>query len=382
MKIVISLIGRFHAFDLAEQLEKRGYLSKLITTYPKFLVKRWNISSVNIVSSPLLELINRVKAKIPFFSNEGISLLIKRIHTWKVKRELKGANIFVAWGGSSLQAIIKAKKLGIPVVLERGSSHHSFQMKILQEENDLFGYNFKPDYYIWERDLLEYELADYISVPSAFVKKSFISYGISEDKLIVNPYGVDLSSFVQIPKKDKTFRIIFCGQISLRKGVQYLLQAFHELQLKDAELWLIGAVSPEMEYLVDRFSSEKIIYKGVQPQKELYKLYSEGSVFCMQSIDEGMAMVQLQAMACGLPLICTTNTGGEDLISQDGEEGFVIPIRDVATLKDKITYMYDNPAACEIMGRKAKLRVSTGFTWDDYGDRTVANYKNIIFSKR
>jgi glycosyltransferase involved in cell wall biosynthesis len=95
------------------------------------------------------------------------------------------------------------------------------------------------------------------------------------------------------------------------------------------------------------------------------------------SIEEGFAMVQFQAMACGLPLICTTNTGGEDLITNDGEEGFVIPIRDVDAIKEKILYLFNNPNIAKKMGQSAKIKVRDNFSWDDYGNRYVENLRKI-----
>ena len=88
-------------------------------------------------------------------------------------------------------------------------------------------------------------------------------------------------------------------------------------------------------------------------------------------------MVQLQAMACGLPVICTTNTGGEDII-RNGKEGFVVPIRDVEALKEKILYLYNNPEKCKRMGYNAKKMVRENFTWDYYGDRIIKKYKEIL----
>ena len=98
----------------------------------------------------------------------------------------------------------------------------------------------------------------------------------------------------------------------------------------------------------------------------------------MPSIQDGLALVQLQAMACGLPLICTTNTGGDDLITEQGKEGFVIPIRDVNAIKDKITYLYKNPIIRDEMGNNAKERVKAGYTWADYGERYYENLRMII----
>ena len=82
-------------------------------------------------------------------------------------------------------------------------------------------------------------------------------------------------------------------------------------------------------------------------------------------------------MACGLPVICTTNTGGEDIV-RDGIDGFIIPIRDVEALKEKLIYLYENPDICKAMGQSAKERVSKGFSWDDYRERMVKEYERIL----
>lgn len=89
-------------------------------------------------------------------------------------------------------------------------------------------------------------------------------------------------------------------------------------------------------------------------------------------------MVQCQAMACGLPLICTTNTGGADLVGEDGEAGYVVPIRDVEALKARIRHLYANPDLARKMGQRAKARVAQGLTWKDYGDRYAANIHRIL----
>ena len=124
------------------------------------------------------------------------------------------------------------------------------------------------------------------------------------------------------------FRVVWCGTLCVRKGIHYLLQAFHELDLKNSELILIGAIDEDFKLFLDKYKKTNIKALGPKPQKTLPRYYSQGSIFVHPSIEEGLSMVQLEAMACGLPLICTTNTGGEDIIT-DEKDGFVVPIRDV-----------------------------------------------------
>ena len=253
MKVIISVIGRFHAFDLAKQLQNHKALGKLISTYPKYITKKWGIKSNKIVGELILELINRYRSKVPFISDEKISLFIKKMHQSHVSRYIKNNDIFIGWSGSSLYSIIEAKEKGLITILERGSSHYSYQVKVLQEEFTSHGLTQKINYSFWQRDLLEYELADYISIPSSFVKRTFVEQGFDESKLIVNPYGVNLQEFKQVPKEDDVFRIIFAGGGSLRKGYHYLLQAFYELDLPNCELWHLGSVNDEVKPYIKKY---------------------------------------------------------------------------------------------------------------------------------
>jgi len=383
MKVTISVIGRFHLFNLAQQLLKRNYLWQLITSYPKFEVVKYEIPRKKVSSIIIKEIIERGWRKLPEFLKEiynpqyFIHRLFDILASFKLK---KGADIVIV---SGLYTLRKAKKLRALTIAERGSSHISYQNKILSEEYEKFGVKIEPfmlpHQKIIEDELKSYEEVDYISVPSSFVKRTFLEYGFPENKIIQVPYGVDLSQFKQVSKEDNIFRVIFVGGMILRKGVHYLLRAFSELNLSNSELMLIGAMNDEIKPFFKKYDG-KFNYIGKVPQKELYKYYSQSSVFVIMSIEEGLAMVQLQAMACGLPVICTTNTGGEDIV-RDDKDGFIIPVRDVEALKEKLLYLHKNPEICRQMGQSAKERVSSGFTWNDYGDKMIKIYESIISKK-
>jgi glycosyltransferase involved in cell wall biosynthesis len=383
MKVVISVGGRFHAFYLAQQLLKRGYLNKLVTSYPKFEAAKYGIPKNKVGSVIIKELMFRPWQRFPLWLKNLYNphFLINEVYDKWASHLCPRGDICVAFSSFALHTIRKAKDMGTKTILERGSSHILYQAEILKEEYEKYG--FKPQSVhpkIVEKELQEYEEADYISVPSIFAKKTFLNSGYPEEKLIHVPYGVDLVDFNLVPKEDGIFRIIHCGEIDLQKGAHYLLRAFYELNLPDTELWLIGRMSEEMRPFLRKYDNGKIFHKGTYPQNELHKYYSQGSVFVLMSIQEGLAMVMPQAMACGLPVICTTNTGGEDIV-RDGVDGFIISIRDVKALKEKLTYMYENQSLCKQMGRNARERVRGAFTWDDYGERMIKVYEKILYEK-
>lgn len=373
MKVTISVNGRRHAFDFAEQLNKLGYLNQLITSYPTFKVEEWNIPKKYIRSLLPIEIFKRTIEYLPGNYYEKLDLAQNNVFDSMVSKILPiDSDVFIGWSGTSLKTIRKAKSYNIMTVLKRASAHIVEQKKILKEEYDKFQIRPKlPNKNIIQKELKEYEETDYIDVPSSFVKRSFIKHGIAENKLINVPYGVNLSYFHPTEKEDSIFRIVYAGRLSIQKGSHYLLRAVKELNLTDFEMWHLGSIDDEMDGFIKRYRADNILFMGHKPQNELYKYYSQGSVFVMPSIQEGMAIVQLQAMACGLPLICTFNTGGEDLID-DGVQGFIIPTSNIDILKEKILFLYENRDLCKEMGQNAMVKISCGFTWKDYTKKMAA----------
>jgi len=381
MQITISVGGRFHAFYLAQQLFKRGYLKRLITSYPKFEVKKYGIPPDLVRSLVLMEVLERLWEKLPSIVRAGYNpqFALAELFDKEACRYIDSSDIFVGWSGFSLHALRKAKDKGALAIVERGSSHISYQQEILREEYKNFGLKFKGAHpKIVDKELMEYEEADYIEVPSAFAKETFLEHGIKEEKILQGFRGVNLHEFGRkTPKFDGVFRIIYVGGMSLRKGVHYLLQAFSELNLPKAELWLIGRMSNEVAPFLKKYGNARVFCKGPYPQRELYKYYSQGSIFVLMSIEEGFANVIAQAMACGLPVICTNNSGGGDIV-REGVDGYLIPIRSVTLLKKALERLYENPELLKELSENAQKQVASSFTWDNYGEQIIGKYKEVL----
>lgn len=382
MRVSVCCPTKFWAFYLAEQLYKRGLLKRLYTSYYGRWGGKRNNDGLNISRDRVST--NLISALLYYAHNPGDHLFRSHFFGNWVAGQLSTEDIVTSWGLAALPIIRRAHQLDIMALVERGSSHALVQRDILLEEYEKWGgptdelrRSFSQARL--EQELLEYDLADYIVIPSSFVERSFLDYGIPREKLIKIPFGVDLRTFQQLPKQDTIFRVVFAGSMSLRKGVPYLLQAFAELKLPRAELWLVGGKLPEIDPFFRRYEGT-FRYFGHQPQAGLPAYYAQGSVFAICSVEEGMALVQLQGMACGLPLVCTPHTGGDDLV-EDGKEGFVVPIRNVAALKEKILYLYQHQDICYEMGQAAKQKVQQGYSWHNYGTRIAKAYQRILQHK-
>lgn len=391
MNITIATSGGTkRAVFLAKKFDGAGFLERLYIPFyaPKnrFLSKvfKWRagltfISVNRTTTNSILFILQRMcaRAHLHFQTRYLFAELFDRY----VARHLaKGADILFVESLIALHTMRKAKKLGMITILDRTNSHIQYQTDILKEEYEKLGLRFvfnSPT--VIQKSLKEYEEADYIAVLSTFVKRTFLAKGIPERKLLLLPSGINLSIFQQVSKEDTVFRIIYCGLTCVKKGTHYLLEAFEQLSLPNAELWLIGGILDDIKPILIKYQG---FYRSINyvAHSELYKYFSQGSVFVLPSLEEGLAKVIIEAMACGLPVIATTNTGAEDVV-REGQDGFVIPIRDVDALKEKILFLYNNRNICEQMGQSAKERVKKNFSDDAYAKRIISAF-NMVLNRR
>ncbi len=377
MKITLSVAGRLHSFEAARELESRQSLAHLMTSYPRFAVTPHGIPANKVKSHPWMEVSRRLWGKMPeamkdrwnaqFFFDHQFDL-------WAARQLRADSDVVVGWSGCSLSTLRRAKELGMVATVDRGSSHMLTQQRLLEEEYARFGLKFVLTHpRTIEQEVTEYAEADVIQVGSLFAMKTFKEHGVPESKILHLPYGFVPNTFKSTAPKDKGFRIVFCGNLSLRKGLVYLLEAFSQLKLKDAELWVFGGPSADFDAAKIKLDRPGVKYFGKQPWSVLAEHFSRGSVFCLPSIEDGFAMTLLQAMACGLPAIGTDHSGAPDAV-RSGQEGFVVPIRNVDALKESILWCYRNRERCDEMGQAAQRRVYEQFQWKNYADKMLAYY--------
>jgi starch synthase len=377
MKAAIGSAGPFYTFDLARQLERLGHLEHLYTAYPSWKVDglpKEKVSTFPWLMGPAMLAnrfgFNRVRDRLNF-------PMIETYDRWMAGR-LAPCDVFHCLSSFGLQSHRAARaRHGALTVCDRGSTHIQYQNEIMCDEFARFGLAFPGiDSRVVERELEEYAFCDLIFVPSSCAMRTFVDKGVPREKLRLNPFGVDLAMFHREPKSDRTFRVLFVGTVSIRKGLPYLFEAMAGLGRDDLELCIAGVIEPEMRPLMAKYEGS-YRYLGAVPRGELHKHYSEASVLVLPSIEEGLALVQAQAMACGVPVIATENTGAADLFT-DGVEGFIVPIRDANAIREKILTLYENPEMRERMGEAALARVKTIGGWDEYGARAAGYYRAAL----
>jgi glycosyltransferase involved in cell wall biosynthesis len=384
-RVVQSVPGAFHHFDLAREMVARGNLERIFSTFPWARLKREDVPR-ELVSTfpfihPALMILNRWGIDFP----ESIGWLMNYANAisfdhW-VSRKIPDCDVLVALSGTGLTSGRVVQKRGGKYVCDRGSSHIRFQNQIVTEEYRRWGVDLRPcDPRVIRREEEEYAQADAITVPSEFSRRSFLEMGVPKAKVHKVPYGVRLENFGAIsqPPSD-SFEVLFVGGVGFRKGIPYLLEAFERFTHPHKRLRIVGGVQKEIRSYLSKGNHENVEFLGAVPQRELKKIMSSSHVMVLPSLEEGLALVQAQALACGCPLISSTNTGGSDLFTH-GVEGFEVPIRSAEAITERLQQLADDPLLQQRMREAAIAKVRSLGGWHTYGEDYLAVLNQLVLS--
>jgi alpha-maltose-1-phosphate synthase len=373
MQIIQAVYGVFHHFELAHQLHRRNHLRRIYSTWPWTRLKREGLPHEFVRTFPLVHTTDYLLRRTPLYS----AALDARFNEWNslsfdawIRHRIEPCDAFIGISGVGLTSGPLVQSRGGKFICDRGSTHQRFQDEVMAKEHRRWNIpHTAPASHILRREETIYANADAITVPSTVARRSFLTMGIASEKVHVIPYGVRLDKFTPagLPPTD-TFEVLFAGQISLRKGIPYLLEAFARLRHPRKRLTLVGAVQDDLRTILPNLPTENANFTGNIPQSELAARMSSSHVLALASVEEGLALVQGQAMACGCPVITTIATGAEDLFT-DGIEGFIVPDRDTAALTDRLQQLADDPALRQRMSTACLARVQHLGGWDNYGNQ-------------
>ncbi|MCC4214253.1 glycosyltransferase family 4 protein [Leeuwenhoekiella parthenopeia] len=366
-RVCIVVNGKFHAFDYAYELQQRGLLFKLISTMPFSVARKYGIKRRNYVGLPVLELLKRFSRVV--FKKELNPTIYSRLFNFCANVFVpKNVDVLIGFAGFSKE--IFKKNNHTLKILDRGSTHavanNQLRSEAAKYHNEVFKANPKS---FLEREFDEYELADYILIPSDFVAQTFTNNGIDKEKLLIIPYGFSHAKFeLTISNKNRKRNVVlFVGQLSARKGVGVLIDAFSKLYEENdsIELWLVGAKTNGFSYDLNK---PFIKYFGVLRRQELLDKYLTASIFCLPSFEEGLALVLTEANYLGLPIIATRNTGIENLVDIDDENYVLFEQGNATELALKIDKMLKK----ESSDFNPALRKSdSSFEWEKYVDQLI-----------
>jgi len=285
------------------------------------------------------------------------------------------ASAVVSYPGFARDAFAVAKRRGTRCIVSYPIAHHRYHLALRAEEAER-----EPEFastwpelthftsaYLDELDA-EIDAADCVLVGSEFVARSFAAEGVDAKRIAVVPYGVDLSVFGESrpPRPAGPFRAVFVGQIGQRKGLSYLLKGYAAFARDDTRLSLIGHIVGSSAPLTPYRDIVEHLPHLTRPK--LAATLRGCDVFVFPTLLEGMPLVVLEAMACGLPVIATAN--GPDQVVRDGIDGFIVPSRDPEAITDRLERLRSDPALCAQMGRNAAARAAC-FTWATFARRAA-----------
>ena len=365
-----SFGGRAHMLDLARELEKMGHNVKFYSYVPtsfamKFGLKKHNDSNFWILTLPFI-LLFKIYGK-----SHKLLYYYRCIYDIILGLYMRKCDIFIGQVPMHVFSLKMAKKrFNAITISDTGISHIKIYSSILSKIGA-----YKENYLDYQRYINGYKYADYISVASEFVQKGFIQEGVNSSKLLFNPYGVDISNFhpTELDKKD-TYDLIIVGQWSKRKGSDMVISVAQELNLSVLH---VGSI-------VDVEFPKNNLFTHIEPQfeKKLIEYYQKCKLFVFPSQEDGFGLVLIQAVACGLPIVCSPNTGGPTLKHLLNDTEGICIMKDITTDALKNAILQITPFVNSQVGiRNYASHLLDKVSWSEYGKRYNNNLIRIITNK-
>jgi len=409
-KVCVFNAGTIRVFRVAQELKKRGMLSKCVTSlylsesiaktflnhrFPRYFERLIEQKIVNrrcpdlhgsVLQWPWAELVHLGFSRLRIGNqNAWIRWRNHKFGQWVASHALDGVDLVWGFDTSSLEVFQRAKQRGISCVLDMSIAHPSEGERILRQHASSrpeyaadLGEICKPHEEI-ENRAKEMELADIVVATSNFTKASLEEFGVPTEKILLNPLGVDIDAFTPYQGMKTTSPIIFLfvGWFSQRKGIYYALEAWEKARMDNkAELWLVGGSRDQLRCWKRQLpNGVKIL--GPIAHHRITEIYRKAHVFIFPSLLEGFPKVVLEAMASGLPVV------GTDYLLQGvvktGHNGILVRAGHINDIAETIRELVNHPSMIEKMGNAAR-KCAEEYTWTAYGDRCAAICKTLAKS--
>ena len=387
MKILIFASSNIYEKEIAYSFQKANIEYRLITTYPKFKFSEYFVNKKNIKSLLFLEIFKRILYNLlklinwKFINKDNLNLLIATItdyfFSFYINKDYDLLIILstIPWSKS----IEKAKKHNVKTLYHLTVCNSQFRNNTIPAEYKKLGLeNYCLNLY--NSTILKTEESikkvDFVAYVSSYQLATFVKAGFNTKNFFHLPQPTNTKIFNKeyIKLKKEKFIIIFAGNNFVRKGANYLIEAFNSLSLKNAELWMVGEDLKKFASILKLDFNKNIKFFGSLNHLVINDYYKKSSVFCLPSFEEGFPIVIPQAMTFGLPII--TTQFGNDII-KNFFNGFIVDPGSTSQLAKHIKYLYDNPDKLRLMSDNAVLSHDQFLTPKNYTDTVLSKIFNV-----
>lgn len=417
MKVFIAQIGAREHYAAARALYRQGMLAGLATDWYAFaqsaiqgrekcLFQRFNVSTFRFLGSKVKSALSARCDEIPdelVYSFPWRSLWWK----WKIKRaarhgrlydgyrqadaafaraasrlRLPKHDVFFGYSYASLEMLEAEKRQGVMTVLDQidpGAAEFQLVAEEMERHPEVAGLPPKFPVANFDRNRREWELTDVIVVNSEWSRELLVQQGADAAKIEILPLAFDaplsgpvVSSQLSRGSPDRPLRVLWLGQVNVRKGIHYLIEAASLLQQEEVEFVVAGQQQIRREYMAA--APANIRWLGQIPRGQVPQLYQNADLFVLPTLSDGFAITQIEAMAYGVPVIATPNCGH---VVENGKTGFVVPPRDPQALAEAILKFVHNPNISASIA-SACHAASKEYSLEAYGKRLAEIIKKRI----
>ncbi len=385
MKISICATSRFHYQQLAYQLVRHHALDLWVTAMPLSKLPKDLHSRVASRPSSLIAWIGAarllpscpLRSYIQAYSNVLFDYECLLALAIKQSTAIIGLSHHILAAGNLISRRSGLFICDVPI------AHPSFLNRAILEESHRWGVEFQPlPQFTIGRESSSFLAADHIVCPSSFVKRTLLDHGIPDKKVSIIPYGSSpvgstfksSQSILNAPALNDMFVVLFVGNLSLRKGIPYLIEGFRKFSHPRKRLLLVGTVDRELlrsSVFQGDFSGITVV--GPCNKEALDQYYRLASVFVLPSLAEGLALVITEAMSYSLPIIYTYETGASDILV-DRVSGMQISCRSAQNVADALTNIADDTELAQRLSRSAYEASQKLQGWNSYGN----NWMNLL----
>lgn len=354
-KWICSQIGAREHYAIPRALHQTGRLSALYTDYwagkmVRFVSPKTNVGTLHSLAarfhpdladapvhswnlqSPgwLLREKHQARTGSPYlgFIHTGQCFATKVLKAMEERDHAARCDVFFSYDTGAMETLDWCRKQGIKCVLNQMDPNRVEMDLVREEEKRWPGWQLTtantPEEY-FERRQREWALADRVVVNSDFCRRALIRQGVAPEKLFVMPLCYERSGKNQPPKTrgsgpGQSLRVLFLGQVILRKGIQYLMEAARKLEGEKIHFDIVGPVGISAKAVAS--APGNLSFHGRATRDQVASWYGQADLFVLPTLSDGFAITQLEAMAHGLPVI-TTPCCGE--VVTDGVDGFIVP---------------------------------------------------------